>query len=177
MNKAFGEIFRASREAAARLAFPPFVKPEPESTPLNATPYLAHLREAGIDGFLSNRTALLVELRAGLERLRLLGVEPVAALLGGSAIGPKERPCDLDCTIFYRVAPDVTPRLGELAPLQRDLRQRRLDVRLFPLDSDPLLLIKTVSFFTTLYSKHNTSLEIVRGLVLLDCRPEAPDLS
>lgn len=177
MDKAFGEIFRASREAAARLAFPPFVTPEPESTPLNATPYLAHLREIGIDGFLSNRAVFLAELRTGLERLQLLGVSPIAALLGGSAIGPAERPSDLDCAIFYRVAPEATPRLEGLAPLQRDLRRQRLDVRFIPLDGDPLLLIKAVSFFTTLYSKHNSSLEIVRGLVLLDCRPETPDFS
>jgi hypothetical protein len=164
------QILRESRDLAASRHFPPFVSAEKESTPLNATPYIAHLSEAGEAGFLSNRAAFIAELRVGLDRLRQLHARPVAALLGGSAIGAKPDPSDLDCVVFYEQAGIDAIRVGELLGLQRDLKRGRIDVRFVPMDGDPLILLKTVSFFSTLYSKHAGSAEIVRGLVLLDCR-------
>ena len=164
------QILRESRDLAASRHFPPFVGPERESTPLNATPYIAHISEAGEDGFLSNRAAFIDELRVGLDRLRQLNALPVAALLGGSAIGAKANPSDLDCVVFYQQEATAELRSGALLGLQRELKRSRLDVRFVPLDGDPLILLKTISFFSMLYSKNAGSPEIVRGLVLLDCR-------
>jgi hypothetical protein len=164
------QILRESRDLAASRHFPPFVGVERESTPLNATPYIAHLSEAGEAGFLSNRAHFIAELRVGLDRLRQLHANPVAALLGGSAIGAKPDPSDLDCVVFYEQAGDDPLRAGELLGLQRDLKRVRIDVRFVPMDGDPLILLKTMSFFSMLYSKNAGSPEIVRGLVLLDCR-------
>jgi hypothetical protein len=170
-------ILRESRDLAASRHFPPFVGPERESTPLNATPYIAHLCEAGEAGFLSNRAAFLAELRVGLEQLRQLSARPVAALLGGSAIGGKPDPSDLDCVVFYEQLPGERIQAHALRGLQRALKQRRIDVRFVPMDGDPLILLKTVSFFSMLYSKNAGSAEIVRGLVLLDCREPVPTSS
>jgi hypothetical protein len=166
------QILRESRNLAAREHFPPFIGPERESTPLNATPYIAHLSEAGGSGFLSNRTAFIDELRVGLDRLTQLHARPVAALLGGSAIGAKSDPSDLDCVVFYIEADTGPIRANQLLALQRELKRNSLDVRFVPMDGDPLILLKTVSYFSMLYSKNAGSREIVRGLVLLDCRPE-----
>ena len=164
------DILLASREAAERLGFPPFVGPERESTPLNATPFVAHINEAGEGGFLSNRTPFIRQLRVALERLRASHAVPIAALLGGSAIGPKLAPSDLDCVVFYEEKKGQKLRPNHIAKLQKEMKQCNLDVRFIPADGDPVLFIKTVSFFSTLYCKNAGDLSIVRGLVLLDCR-------
>jgi hypothetical protein len=163
------QTLRASRDRAFELDFPPFVGPERGSTPLNATPYLAHISDVQEDGFLSNRVGFIDKLAVGLEQLRAIGATPVAALLGGSAIGPKPDPSDLDCAIFYEVKPGTNPA-AQFGALQARFKQSGIDARLMPMDGDPLLLMKAVSFFTTLYCKNAGSLQIVRGLVLLDCR-------
>lgn len=112
----------------------------------------------------------IAQLRVGLDQLRALGATPIAALLGGSAIGAKPDPSDLDCVVFYEQTGDRQVKAEDLRRLQRDLKQRSVDARLIPMDGDPLILLKAASFFTTLYSKNEGSLQIVRGLVLLDCR-------
>jgi hypothetical protein len=61
------------------------------------------------------------------------------------------------------------PVAAALATLQAAAKARGLDLRLLPLDGDPLLLIKTVSFFSMLYSKNEGERTIIRGLVLVDC--------
>ncbi len=132
---------------------------------------MAHISDVQEDGFLSNRAAFLAELSVGLDQLQSIGARPVAVLIGGSAIGPKPNPSDLDCVLFYEVIEGESPS-KHLSKLQKQLKSRGIDARLIPIDGDPLLLIKAVSFFTTLYSKNSGSLEIVRGLVLLDCRPQ-----
>lgn len=173
------KILRECRDSAAGRNFPPFVGPERESTPLNATPYIAHLSDAREGGFLSNRAVFIDELRVGLDQLRQLRAEPVAALLGGSAIGAKVNPSDLDCVVFYEQEENARIEAGRLLQLQREMKQRRIDIRFVPMDGDPLILLKSVSFFTTLYTKNAGSMEIVRGLVLLDCRNKnlfSPDL-
>jgi hypothetical protein len=97
-----------------------------------------------------------------------MGGEAVAALLGGSAIGPKPEPGDLDGVLFYRWV-DGNVDAAALARLQASAKARGLDLRLQPVDADPLLLIKTVSFFSMLYSKNAGERTILRGLVLVDC--------
>ena len=172
MVAALWKVFRESFARAAKVDFPPFLGPIQSSTPLNSTPYVAHLSDAANGEIMPNRADLLQELVVAVEELRSLGLEAVAALLGGSAIGSKPDPADLDCVIFYRARDQeaaANPTLG-LAGFQQRMKARRLDLRLVPADGDPLLLIKTVSFFTTLYTT-SPRLDLVRGLVLLDCRP------
>lgn len=168
-------ILHDSRNAAAALHFPPFVGPERDSTPLNATPYVAHLDDLREGTFLSNRAPFVAELIAALERLGDLGMAPVAALLGGSAIGPKPDPGDLDCIIFYEQAPGQQVRAEGGAAFRSKAKARGLDCRLVPIDGDPVLLLKTVSYFSMLFSKKEGSLRIERGLVLIDCRMEQKD--
>jgi hypothetical protein len=163
-------ILRESRDAAAAMYFPPFVGPERESTPLNSTPYLAHLDDLREGTFLSNRASFVAELIVALDQLGALGMVPVAVLLGGSAIGPKPDPSDLDCVVFYEQAPDQDVRISHANDFRHSAKMRGLDIRLVPMDGDPLLLLKTVSYFSMLYSKKEGSLQILRGLVLIDCR-------
>jgi hypothetical protein len=155
------------QEAEAR-DFPPFLTAERQSTPVNATPYVVSLSDLVAGRALARRKRFVAELAATVEALKGLGAEGVAALLGGSAIGPKPEPGDLDCALFYRWV-EGRPVAAALATLQAAAKARGLDLRLLPLDGDPLLLIKTVSFFSMLYSKNEGERTIIRGLVLVDC--------
>jgi hypothetical protein len=165
-------ILKESREAAAALHFPPFIGPERASTPLNATPYLAHVDDLRKGIFLSNRAPFVAELLAVLDQLVNFNAVPVAALLGGSAIGPKPDPGDLDCVVFYEQAASREVDAIGADALRRAAKGRGLDMRLVPMDGDPLLLLKTMSYFSMLYSKEEGDLKIIRGLVLIDCRTD-----
>lgn len=165
--------FKALTQACFRQAeiqgFPPFVSPERLSTPINATPYLIDLSSLVAGEGLANRRPFIEALAATVRALDAIGGQAVAALLGGSAIGPKPDPGDLDCALFYRWV-DGTADAAALKRLQTASRAHGLDLRLLPLDGDPLLLIKTISYFSMLYSKNEGERTIVRGLVLVDCR-------
>lgn len=164
------KILKQSFRKAEELDFPTFVTPERQSTPLNATPYVGHLHDVRNGRILTKRRELLAQLIAAVDELREAGIRPIAALLGGSAIGPKPDPSDLDCVLFYEI-PSEPAVAVDLAQFQWRYKARRLDLRLIPADGDPLLLIKATSFFTTLYLTEGADqYEIVRGLVLLDCR-------
>lgn len=163
------ELTDACFQRAEALDFPPFLVAERQSTPINATPYVVGLSTLVSGQALARRKRFIDELVVTLKTLSELGGEGVAALLGGSAIGPKPDPGDLDCALFYRWV-DGAADAAALARLQAAAKARDLDLRLLPLDGDPLLLIKTVSFFTMLYSKNEGERTIIRGLVLVDCR-------
>lgn len=166
----FEKVIESSRLKAEKLFFPPFTGPVSESTPLNASPYLANLRDLREGAFLSTRRILVDKFIAAIEQLSDYAVTPIAALLGGSAIGPKPQPKDLDCIVFYESTGGALLRSDGLQVFQKRWKLCGVDMRVIPADSDPILLIKTVSFFTTLYSKNPGELMAVRGLVLIDCR-------
>jgi hypothetical protein len=165
-----GEIMRMAFAEAQRLNFPQFVGPEGASTPINATPYVVSLNDLRQKSALKHRGRLMALLVKCIEDLRELGVDPVAALLGGSAIGPKANPSDLDCVIFYEARRDGIRDFSWMARFQMASKAEGLDLRLIPLDGDPILLIKAISFFSTLYVKNAGDNKIIRGLVLVDCR-------
>lgn len=171
----FQKTIDASRIAAEALAFPPFVGPERESTPLNASPYVARLADLREGRFLSGREAFVRQFVAAVDVFPTFGVRAVAALLGGSAIGPKPDPGDLDAVVFYESVPGETPDASRLRAYLKSCKARRLDLRALPIDGDPILTLKTVSFFSMLYSKNEGSMMIVRGLVLIDCRDDVLD--
>lgn len=164
----FREVMESCFRQAEALDFPPFVTAERQSTPVNATPYLVSLSALVAGQALARRKRFIDELAVTLDELSDAGGQGVAALLGGSAIGPKPNPGDLDCALFYRWSAG-TADVAALARLQRSAKARGLDLRLLPVDGDPLLLIKTVSFFSMLYSKNEGERTIIRGLVLVDC--------
>jgi hypothetical protein len=162
------DLMNACFQQAEARDFPPFLTGERQSTPVNATPYVVNLSDLVAGRALARRKRFVKELASAVGALKAMGAEGVAALLGGSAIGPKPEPGDLDCALFYRWV-EGRAAADSLADLQTSAKARGLDLRLLPVDGDPLLLIKTVSFFSMLYSKNAGERTIVRGLVLVDC--------
>lgn len=175
---AFAAAAYACFEEAAGKGFPAFLTPVAESSPINATPYLSSYASfRGAAAKWPGRSALLDRLeqvRAASERH---GVKIEAILIGGSFTElVKPAPADIDCIMFYRRAhPGETVQAKGLAELRRHAKRRHVDVRFLPLDADPLALVKSLCYFTILFSKDKhatdqTDVRVVRGLLLLDCR-------
>jgi hypothetical protein len=166
----FEEILRVSRLRAEGLFFPPFTGPVHESTPLNASPYLAHIQDLRDGLFLSAREQLVSKFLEAMEQLPDYAVTPIAALFGGSALSSKLEPNDLDCVVFYVSEASTNPRDEGLSAFLKRWKAAGLDMRAIPADGDPIILIKVVSFFTSLYSINLEDITSMRGLVLIDCR-------
>lgn len=94
-----------------------------------------------------HRKNLIEKISRQIDHLPSCGAVPQFALVGGSFVGRRDHPADLDCIIGYRAASDGSP--------MADSRSWRLfaeiDVRFVPMDIDPLVTIKAFCFFHTLY--------------------------
>ncbi len=175
---AFAAAAYACFDEAAAKGFPAFLTRVADSSPINATPYLqsyadfrARAPEWPGRGEL---VARLEQIRAESEQYNVI-IE--AILIGGSFTElTKPAPGDVDCLMLYRQARSGRAIQAEgLADLQRRAKAERVDVRFLPLDSDPLVLVKVLCYFTILYSKdkqaaHQADVRVIRGLLLLDCR-------
>lgn len=176
--RSFREICSLHFDEAEALGFPVFLTASGKSSPVNATPYLAswtRFREAaaGWPG-----RAPLVE---ALERVRsaasALGAAVDFILIGGSFTEiDRPAPNDLDCVLFYRrLDPAARVDVQALAALERSGKSEGADARFVALDGDPATLLKSVSYYSILYSndKHREAelgVRVVRALFLIDCR-------
>lgn len=153
---------------AKERGFPAFLDGDRRSTPLNATPYIASLDELDVRDGSEKRSILLRNLRIGLMELEEIGLHALAILIGGSFLDQRKDPGDLDCIVFY--ATGLEPNLTVGSDWQIKQRARGIDARLVPLDSDPIVLLKSALFFGALYSRPTGEHESTRGLVLVDCQ-------
>jgi hypothetical protein len=166
----FDEILHSSRVKAEVLHFPAFIGPVQQSNPLNASPYIAHIQDLRDGILLHNRKELVAKFVTAIGELRDYAVTPIAALVGGSVLGSKPQPKDLDCVIYYTSTKGPTSRDDGLASFLKRWKAEGLDMRAIAADGDPLIFIKTVSFFTSLYSINPGNPASMRGLLLIDCR-------
>ena len=167
---------------AEKRRLPIFLTPVVESGPLNATPYLTSYECFRASAAVwPGRAPLVAALDATKRRLEAVGVTVEAMLIGGSFTElSKPRPQDIDCLMFYRWQHEDRSAPGAaLGELQRLSKHHGVDVRFIPLDGDPLVLIKSVSYFTVLYSKLKEEdgdpmeAHLVRALLLVDCTNSA----
>ena len=161
---------------ASDVGFPPFLTEIPDSTPLNAAPYLARYRD-----FIrvAARWPGRADLIAALDSVRLAGethgIAVEAILLGGSFTDRcNPAPRDVDCLLLYRQRPDAaTVDARALAALRKSAKPEGVDVRFLPLDGDSVPLVKCLCYFTVLFCQAKPGRHEARGgrgLVLLDCR-------
>lgn len=169
----FFDAAEANTEHAISRGLPPFLTDVGQSSPVNATPYFLHYGRflAEVERWPGGRHRLAWELDAVKARVEALDFDIEAMLIGGSFTELSyAKPSDVDCLIFYRCRQNADPSL--LADVQRSAKARQVDCRFVPLDGDPLVLLKLTSYFTILYSKRKSANEIVRCLLLLDCRQQ-----
>jgi nucleotide-binding universal stress UspA family protein len=179
--RSFREICSLNFDEAEALGFPIFLTSSAKSSPVNGTPYLASYGRfrAAAEGW-PGRERLV----AALERVRGeaegLGAAVDFILIGGSFTETgKPAPNDLDCVLFYRRRdPSARIDVQALAALERRGKAEGADARFVALDGDPAMLLKSVAFYSILYSNdkwHEADLgiRVVRALLLLDCRDGA----
>lgn len=121
-------------------------------------------------GWSPHRRMLIERFEGRLAELRAAGIEPVCALVGGSIMGEKDEPGDLDGLIVYRLR--AGSALGHEAAKALRGKDSGLDLRFVPADAEPALLVKMSCFFHMLYQGINKGLKRPSLLLALD-RDEA----
>lgn len=164
---------------AARANYPLLAAPFRSETPLNSAPYVM-----SIDGFRRtfaynrHRRLIVEDWEAALAKLGELGIVWQVILIGGSFIRAGDSPSDLDGLVVYTADPMRPEGVDAgLAAYARTTRQSRVDFKFCPADVHPALLIKRLSFFTSLFGYDRSSGAIVHGtiMVLPDAIPSAQD--
>lgn len=133
---------------------------------MNATPYVVTLERFLSEDWADERRGMLDALVAAIARLRNEGLGVELLLVGGSFLDPGKTPRDLDCVIFYSRPTEITL---DLVSWQDEQRALKLDLRLLPIDIDPVIVLKTALFFGVLYSRGSGTHTQLRGLLLVDC--------
>ena len=161
------ENFRLAQERG----FPVFLTPERQSTPLTATPFVTTLSDIRSGAALGHRNLLMTKLLRAVDHLPDLNLKATMILIGGSTIGSKPDPSDVDAVVFYEAQGNPSQGFAKnLATIQKTSKQNDADIRFIPSDGDQIILARALIYYGMLYSKSEGSMNIERGLVLVDCR-------
>lgn len=153
--------------------FPRFLGDIADSNPLNAAPYVCTYGALRNElGTWPGRKNFLDHLSDILNKARHIGLLVDVILLAGSIIDANnETPKDLDCVIFYKYAEQgALINVRAVADLQNAARRLGVDARFVPIDADPVLFVKAVSYFTILYTASKQGQKAALGPLLIDCR-------
>jgi hypothetical protein len=136
----------------------------------NSSPYVysaSEFRCAFGNG--GRREALIRELDIVLEGHLGGGVNCVAMLVGGSFLDLTRDPRDLDALLIYTLSGGTEPEL-EANTVRRihASRGNGLDLRYCPVDAGPIILIKAVCFFHSLYMHDRESGFANKPSILVD---------
>jgi hypothetical protein len=170
---ALTEALSAAYDCGKQQGFPAFPLGIQSSNPLNSTPYLGGICDMDACGCDPSRRQLVLHIHSLLRVLRRISVEPVALLVGGSFLRVTEQPKDLDCVLFYKADGDVA---RDLFRYQKGIAKVGVDLRFVPIDSDPLIALKSAIYFGTLYSMRKGDDPGRPGAVLFDCRNTGAEL-
>jgi hypothetical protein len=138
-----------------------------ESTSFNASPYCISFNKAR-RWFSDDRRALLLD-RLVEVRVRAsgLGFEIPFVMIGGGFLRPDHEPGDLDGVLFYQLSKEGFDVAAEMKSLLADARANDIDMRMIPIDADPLLLIKSAVFFAALYAADRDPSRAAKGTLLV----------
>lgn len=168
------DAWGAYLDAAWSNGFPLVSGSVAESSPFNASPYVARLddvlaRLAGLHG----RAFLRQPLTDLLDDLYDAGYAVDFLLAGGSFFDlANTSPKDFDALCLYRVLPNRTSQASVLTGARSRGLNQRMDLRFVAIDSEPLIYLKALSYFSILYSQQKpTATETHRpGILLMDAR-------
>ncbi|HYD36683.1 MAG TPA: hypothetical protein VEA60_03665 [Allosphingosinicella sp.] len=176
--RSFREACSLAFDEAEALGFPVFLTASGKSSPVNATPYLAPwARFRAAAAAWPGRGRLVAALERLLGEAEALAAAVDFILIGGSFTEiAGAAPNDLDCILFYRRRdPSARIDVQALAALERRGKAEGADARFVALDGDPAMLIKSVAYYSILYSNDKLrepelGVRVVRALLLIDCR-------
>jgi hypothetical protein len=153
-------------EGAKKEGLPVFASCVDATTPMNASPYVTNLRTF-LSGWGEKREVLVKRLAATLHQLEDFCLIPEILMIGGSFLDESVDPNDIDCVVFFSKSEIAPEEVDQWVKAQKDVG---LDMRLFPLDMDPIIVLKVSAFFGGLYSKTKKSGTKERSIILVDCR-------
>src|ERR1700754_776808 len=169
--------WRSHLHAAWSNGFPLVTGTIAESSPSNASPYVAALEEvfarlAGLPG----RAYVRQPLMDLLHDLYEAGYVVDFMLAGGSFFDlENSSPKDFDALCLYRARPNVTQRANVLAGARARRLAKKMDLRFAAIEGELLIYLKALSYFSILYSQQKPTYKGAHrpGLLLIDTRPGA----
>ena len=125
------------------------------SSPGRGTPYLAQFSEfEDRIRALGSRDQLLAALKSALDDLRT-ACRIHGVLIGGSVLRSSIKvPRDCDAIVFYSLLDDIRPEkaVESLLKISSEVKEIGVDVRLIPVDTNPIDLIKAACYFSVLFA-------------------------
>lgn len=165
----FIEACQAANPVAATGGFPPFTAAFRSETPLNSGPYIYDMPafEATF-GTSPRRRRIIADCRAALDRLEAAGVRWQMLLVGGSFIREGDAPSDLDGLLLYAIDPSgPVADPARLSACMDAARTPLVDLKYCPADVHPIVLVKRVVFFSSLYGYDRATGALLHGTVML----------
>jgi len=117
------------------------------------------------------RLQLLANVDLLLDRLSSKGISVSAFLIGGGFVRrlrDGSKPNDIDGLALYTVAHPSSDVAIALAAAVRDAKKLHIDMRFCPMDANPLIMAKSLVFYSVLFSKSEGNMEIENGLILYE---------
>jgi len=145
-----------------------------DSNPFNGSPYVTSL-----SGFLTRmealpgRSFLRQPLTSMLHALADAGYTVDFFLAGGSFLDmDNTTPKDFDALCMYKLRQGEQGHPNALVDARKSCLDQRLDLRFVAIDGEPLLYLKTLSYFSILYAQQKPSASRPHrpGMVLIDAR-------
>jgi hypothetical protein len=163
---------RANSPLAIAAQFPVFLKDGGQRHPENSSPFIFtpnELRSAFNSdpiriGYIRSMTEILSDVTHDV-------VEIPAVMIGGDfirSISTSMSPNLMDILIFYRVVGETKLALEQLSTAMRRAQSVNISARICPIDSDPLTMIKSISFFSIYFGIEEKSMLLRNGVILLD---------
>ena len=151
---------------------PAYSQPVDLCSPTNSSPY--RMTKEDLASVLKNdpwRLRLLDNVNTILDELEGYGVGVPAFLIGGGFVRRLKngtKPNDIDGLALYRIDGNVPNAIRALAAAVSKAKRLHIDMRLCPIDIDPITMMKTTIFYSVLFSKAEGRMEIENGLILYD---------
>lgn len=150
---------------------PPFTESGDFSSPANSSPYCASRTEL-FEVFKDDpwRLTLLESADTILNDLEVQGISIPAFLIGGGFVRRlkgRTRPTDIDGLAFYTASNLDSKIVAELLHKSKlKAKLNSIDLRYCPLDSNPLIIIKSSIFYSSIFSKRKNRSHSENGLIL-----------
>ncbi len=160
---------QAANPVAAASDHPPFTAAFRGETPLNSAPYIYDMTGFRTTfGTSDHRRRIIAGCEAALDRLRRGGVDWQMLLVGGSFIRSGDSPSDLDGLVLYSIdsAGPAGNHVG-LAACLKNACSPLVDLKYCPVDVHPVVLVKRVAFFSSLFGYDRESQTLCHGTVML----------
>lgn len=169
MNKEFLKTNKITLDLARKKKFPCFLNPINESFPANSSPYYCNMEY--LKNTFSNNSERIELYNAFSFCLELINQKigtPVGAMLGGSFLDlENSAPRDIDAVVFYESS-NVQIKEGAVAEIHNLKKSKNVDLRLCPLDFNPLWGLKVAGFYANLFMSSRSNKDSNNGCLLID---------